>query len=53
MACYTEAQKIIVDESPNLWFASPMEYFFCASSVEGFEPYAANVNNLRSVSVSG
>lgn len=53
VACYTEAQKIIVDESPNLWFASPMEYFFCASSVEGFEPYAANVNNLRSVSVSG
>ena len=25
-----------------------MEYFFVSSSVEGFEPFAANANNFRS-----
>jgi len=39
---YTEAQQIIVDECPNLWFASPMEYIFVSANIEGYEPFAAN-----------
>lgn len=45
---YMEAQQIIVDECPNLWFASPMEYFFVGAGVEGFVPYAANANDFNS-----
>ena len=51
-SAYIEAQKIIIDESPNLFFASPMEYFFVSSSVEGFEPFAANANNFRSTYIA-
>lgn len=49
---YMEAQQIIIDESPNLFFASPMEYLFVSSSVEGFEPFAANANNFRSTYIA-
>lgn len=41
-ACYMEAQQIIIQESPNLWFASPMEYLFASASLKGYEPFAAN-----------
>ena len=49
---YIEAQKIVIDESPNLFFASPMEYLFASSSVEGFEPFAANANNFRTTYIA-
>lgn len=49
---YIEAQKIIIDESPNLFFASPMEYLFASSSVEGFEPFAANAGNFRTTYIA-
>ena len=51
-AAYIEAQKIVIDESPNLFFASPMEYFFVGAGVEGFEPFAANANNFRSTYIA-
>lgn len=51
-SAYIEAQKIIIDESPNLFFASPMEYFFVSSGVEGFEPFAANANNFRTTYIA-
>ena len=51
-AAYIEAQKIVIDESPNLFFASPMEYLFASSSVEGFEPFAANANNFRTTYIA-
>ncbi len=50
---YTEAQQIIVDESPNLWFANQTTYFFAGADVQGFEPYAANPNDLRYISIGG
>ncbi|MFI3168488.1 MAG: ABC transporter substrate-binding protein [Faecalibacterium sp.] len=49
---YIDAQKIIVDECPNLWFASPTEYFFMGANVQGFEPFAANANDLSTVYIS-
>ena len=49
---YIEAQKIVIDESPNLFFASPMEYFFVGAGVEGFEPFAANANNFRTTYIA-
>ena len=51
-AAYIEAQKIVIDESPNLFFASPMEYFFVGAGVEGFEPFAANANNFRTTYIA-
>ncbi len=50
---YVEAQQIIVDDSPNLWFANQTTYFFAGATVEGFEPYAANPNDLRYISIAG
>ena len=51
-AAYIEAQKIVIDESPNLFFASPMEYLFVGAGVEGFEPFAANANNFRTTYIA-
>lgn len=51
-AAYDEAQQIIIDESPNLWFCSPMEYFFVRSNVNGYEPFAADIHNLRNCTIS-
>lgn len=48
---YLEAQELIVEESPNLWIASPIEYFFASSSVQGYSPFVGNINNLRNASV--
>ena len=43
-AYYMEAQQIIIEESPNLFFASPMEYLFASSALRGYEPYAADAS---------
>ena len=43
---YTEAQQIIIDESPNLFFASPMEYLFANAKLTGYTPTAVNANNF-------
>ena len=48
---YLEAQKIVIDECPNLFFASPMEYFFVSAGLEGFAPYAANANNFNNITL--
>lgn len=45
-ACYIEAQQLIVDECPNLWFASPMEYFFASAKLQGYKPYSANAGDF-------
>lgn len=50
-ACYLEAQQIVIDECPNLFFASPMEYFFVSAGLEGFAPYAANANDFNNVTL--
>lgn len=39
---YKEAQQLIIDECPNLWFASPMSYLFTSANLKGYEPFAAN-----------
>lgn len=44
---YIEAQQIVIDECPNLFLCSPMEYFFVGANVEGFAPYAASTRNFR------
>ena len=41
----------VIDECPNLFFASPMEYFFVSAGLEGFAPYAANANNFNSITL--
>lgn len=48
---YLEAQQIVIDECPNLFFASPMEYFFVSAGLEGFAPYAANANDFNNVTL--
>ena len=39
---YKEAQQLIINECPNLWFASPMSYLFTSANLKGYEPFAAN-----------
>ena len=48
---YLEAQQIVIDECPNLFFASPMEYFFVSAGLEGFAPYAANANDFNNITL--
>lgn len=45
-AAYIEAQQIVVDESPNLWFASPMSYIFTNKALEGYAPTAADSSDF-------
>ena len=45
-AYYMEAQQIIIDESPNLFFSSPMEYLFANAKLAGYTPTAVNANNF-------
>ena len=37
-AIYREAQTILVEESPFIWLASPLNYFAMADYVKGFTP---------------
>lgn len=43
---YKEAQQLIIDECPNLWFASPMSYLFTSANLKGYEPFAANAGDF-------
>ena len=46
---YKEAQKLIVNDVPNLFIASPMEYYFTRTNVEGFSPTTFDAENFRNV----
>ena len=35
---YKEAQQLVLDDCPNLFLVSPMEYFFVRKEVSNFEP---------------
>lgn len=43
---YLEAQKLIVEDSPNLWFASPIEYMFADKKLKGYEPTAVDATDF-------
>ena len=46
---YKEAQKIVLNDSPNIFMASPMEYFFTRTNIEGFEPSTFNAENFNNL----
>lgn len=48
---YKEAQKLIVNDVPNLFIASPMEYYFVRTNVEGFVPTTFDAENFSSVTI--
>ncbi|MDF2949541.1 MAG: extracellular solute-binding protein family 5 [Sedimentibacter sp.] len=48
---YKEAQKLIVNDVPNLFIASPMEYYFVRNNVEGFVPTTFDAENFNSVTI--
>lgn len=48
-AIYKEAQKLIVNDVPNLFIASPMEYFFTRKNVLGFVPTTFDIENFNNV----
>ncbi len=48
-AIYKEAQKLIVNDVPNLFIASPMEYYFARKNVLGFVPTTFDIENFNNV----
>lgn len=46
---YKEAQKLVLNDSPNIFMASPMEYFCTGSNIEGFEPTTFNAENFDNI----
>lgn len=46
---YKEAQKLIVSDVPNLFIASPMEYYFTKANVEGFQPRTFDAENFNNI----
>ncbi len=48
---YTEAINIILDECPNVTFASPYDYYFSTSNLKGFVPTVNNSGDFRGVSL--
>ena len=46
---YKEAQKIVLNDCPNIFMASPMEYFLVRTNIEGFEPSTFNAENFDNI----
>lgn len=46
---YKEAQKIVLNDSPNIFMASPMEYFFARTNIEGFQPSTFNAEDFNNI----
>ena len=51
-AYYKEAIGIILDECPNVTFASPMSYFFARTALTGFAPNASNSNDFSKAALA-
>lgn len=49
---YKEAQQIVIDECPNLFFSSPMSYLFASAKLSGYTPSAVNANNFRTATLA-
>lgn len=48
---YTQAQKELLNLSPNLFLVSPMNFVAVRNNVEGFTPYPHNAQNIIGVSI--
>jgi peptide/nickel transport system substrate-binding protein len=46
---YTEAINIILDECPNVTFASPYNYYYASSSLKGYSPTLNRPLDVRNV----
>ncbi|MFD1018345.1 ABC transporter substrate-binding protein [Thalassobacillus hwangdonensis] len=46
---YTEAQELLLEDSPNLFLVSPMKYVAVSNSVEGFTPYPHDGEDILEV----
>jgi len=46
---YKEAQKLILQDCPNIFMVSPMEYYFVRNELQGFEPKTFNVEDFTKV----
>ncbi len=43
---YQEAINIILDESPNVTYASPYDYYYASASLKNYAPNANNANDF-------
>ncbi|MGI5997509.1 MAG: ABC transporter substrate-binding protein [Lutispora sp.] len=46
---YKEAQKLILNDCPNLFIASPMEYYFVRKEVKNFNPWTFNAEDFKEI----
>lgn len=46
---YKEAQRVVLNDCPNIFMASPMEYFLVRANIEGFEPSTFNAENFDNI----
>lgn len=48
---YKEAQKLLVNDSPNIWIASPMDYYFVRNEMKNFSPSTFNLEDFNNVTI--
>jgi peptide/nickel transport system substrate-binding protein len=46
---YKDAQERVLNDCPNIFMASPMEYFFVRANIEGFEPSTFNAEKFENI----
>lgn len=46
---YKEAQKLVLEDCPNIFMASPMEYFFVRNEVKNFSPSTFNSEDFSKI----
>lgn len=49
---YTEAQNYLLDKSPNLFLVSPMNYVVARDTVENYEPYPHNSEDIMETTIN-
>ncbi len=46
---YKEAQKLVLNDCPNIWMASPMDYYFVRTEMKNYKPSTFNIENFNQV----
>lgn len=49
---YKKAQEILIDDSPNLFIISPMDYYFTRTELKGFNPDTFNTEDFENVVIA-
>ena len=48
---YKEAQRLVLNDCPNIFIASPMEYYFVRNEMKAFKPSTFNAENFNEITI--